>query len=110
MASRRDERAYGEAEQTGRFDTEQLEQLVARSTQPSAMFDPSLDAATLNATTAPYPDARSAGVLAKSPAVLVPSDAEPPVPRPQRRIVVRTEAGRRLVWRPVARPDPGGHR
>ncbi len=82
MASSRDERAFGEAEQTGRFETDQLERLVARSTQPSALFEPGTDA----------------------------PGAGRPVLRPQRRIVVRTEAGRRLVWRPIARPTPDAQR
>ena len=102
MANTADGRAFPEEEPTGKFETDTLDALVARSTEKSAMFNASIDGPPVDSITAPYPAATppvaisptqsSPEFLGKSTAVLVlpsePPPPAPPAPAPPKPVVV----------------------
>lgn len=89
MTTRSVARVFGEEEQpTGKFASEQLDALVARSLEKSTMFNASLDGPSLEVVTppapAPSPTQSSPEFLGKSAAVLVLSPEPEPVTEPKR--------------------------
>lgn len=91
MTRRSVARVFGEEEQpTGKFASEQLDALVARSLEKSTMFNASLDGPSLEVVAPPVP-AQTPGptqsspeFLGKSAAVLVLPAQPEPVPEPKR--------------------------
>lgn len=110
MTSTADGRVFPEEEPTGKFESETLDALVARSLEKSAMFNASIDGPPVDAIPAPKgPTPSKPEFLGKSTAVLVlPPDPAPPavslVVRTHRRIAARAIAKpRRRVWRHVVK-------
>jgi hypothetical protein len=131
MTSTADGRFFPEEEPTGKFESETLDALVARSLEKSAMFDASIDGPPVDAIPAPQgPSPSRPEFLGKSTAVLVlpadptppkrepapapaaappipapvPTAAEAPVVRTHRRLTARALAKpRRRVWRHVVK-------
>jgi len=102
-----DGRAFREEEPTGRFKSEQLDALRARSLEKSSMFNASIEAPRVDVVTAPHPAAKppaagptpsSPEFLGKSTAVLVlpaavpEAKAPPPPPAPPPPAVIEAPA------------------
>jgi hypothetical protein len=126
MTSTADGRVFPEEEPTGKFESETLDALVARSTEKSAMFNASIDGPPVDTIPAPHgPTQSKPEFLGKGAPVLVlppdpapesepaparaaPAPTTPPavasVVRTHRRIAARAIATpRRRVWRHVVK-------
>lgn len=118
MTSTADGRLFPEEEPTGKFESETLDALVARSLEKSAMFDASIDGPPVDAIPSPHgPTPSKPEFLGKSTAVLVlPPDSAPelepapppppaaPVPAPPAASAPVVRTHRRIAARAIARP------